>query len=170
MRRFAFSLVLLLTATGAPAATPGCGGHGDRNTMLVTADWLAAHLHDPDLVILAIGQKSEFDHAHIPGSQFLDYNSIVLRATPERPNSFELPPVADLAATFAPFGVSNSSRIVLYPLRDLVSPTTRVYFTLDAMGLGARASLLDGGFPAWQAAHHPVTADAPVPPKPGSLT
>jgi thiosulfate/3-mercaptopyruvate sulfurtransferase len=167
MRTLAFIAIL---AAAADAADPACGAHGDRSTMVVTTDWLASHLKDSNLVLLAIGQKSEFDQAHIPGSYFLDYNSIVLRATPERPNSYELPPTADLAAAFSQYGVSNSSRVVLYMTKDYISPTTRVYLTLDAMGLGARVSLLDGGLPVWQAEHRPVTTDTTAAAKPGKLT
>jgi thiosulfate/3-mercaptopyruvate sulfurtransferase len=136
--------------------------------MLVTTQWLAGHLNDPNLVVIGIGQKTEFDQAHIPGSQFLDFGAIVLRATPERPNSNELPPMADLAAAFANLGVSNDSRIVLYMTKDFIAPTTRVYLTLDAMGLGPRASLLDGGFPVWQKEGRPVTTEV-KPPKQGKL-
>jgi thiosulfate/3-mercaptopyruvate sulfurtransferase len=136
--------------------------------MLVTAKWLADHLDDQNLVTIAIGQRAEFDAGHIPGSQFLDYTTIVLRPSPERPNSFELPPMADLAAAFGNLGVSNSSRVVLYMTKDFVSPTTRVYLTLDAMGLGAQTSILDGGFPEWQRDGRPVTTGT-TPPKPAKL-
>jgi thiosulfate/3-mercaptopyruvate sulfurtransferase len=161
--------LMSLAAAVAYGAAPGCGGHGDRSTMLVTTEWLAGHAKDADLVLLAVGQKTEFDEGHIPGSQFLDYKSIVLPATAERPNSYELPPMADLAATFGALGVSNSSRIVLYMTKDYVSPTTRVYLTLDAMGLGPRTSLLDGGFPAWKAEGKAVATDVTTP-KVGKIT
>ena len=162
-------VLMSMAAVAAYGAAPGCGGHGDRSTMLVTTEWLAKHANDRDLVLLAVGQKSEFDQGHIPGARFLDYNTIVLRATAERPNSFELPPMADLAATFSQLGVSNSSRIVVYMTKDFVSATTRVYLTLDAMGLGPRTSLLDGGFPAWKAENRAVTTEAAAP-KAGKIT
>jgi thiosulfate/3-mercaptopyruvate sulfurtransferase len=155
MRRVGFFTIAMLLAGVAGAAT--CGGHGDRSSMLVTSDWLAAHLNDPNLVVIGIGQKSEYDQEHIPGSQFLDYNQIVLRIGPGQPNSFELPPMEQLASTFGALGVSNASRVVLYMTKDFISPTTRVYLTLDAMGLGGQTSLLDGGFPAWQKGGRPVT-------------
>ena len=46
---------LLGWAMAASAAT--CGGHGDRATMLVTTGWLAEHLKDKNLVIVAIGPR-----------------------------------------------------------------------------------------------------------------
>lgn len=161
-------ILTLFAAAALPLVAAPCGGHGTRATMLVNTKWLAEHLNDPNLVVIGIGQKGEFDAAHIPGSQFLDYNTIVLRPAPERSNSYELPPMADLAKSFGDLGVSNTSRIVLYMTKDAISPTTRVYLTLDAMGFGAQASLLDGGFPEWQREGRPVTAETRAP-KPGKI-
>jgi thiosulfate/3-mercaptopyruvate sulfurtransferase len=131
--------------------------------MLVTPKWLAEHLNDPNLVVIGVGQKSEYEQGHIPGAQFLDYPSVVLRIGAGQPNSVELPPMDQLAATFGALGVSNSSRVVLYMTKDAISQTTRVYLTLDAMGLGAQTSLLDGGFPAWQKDGRPVTTEVRAP-------
>jgi thiosulfate/3-mercaptopyruvate sulfurtransferase len=158
---------LLLSVTGVSAA-PDCGGHGNRDGMLVSTKWLSEHLHDSNMVVLAVGQKSEFDQAHVPGAQYLDYNAIGLKPATDRPNNLELPPMADLARVFSELGVSNSSRIILYVSKDMISPMTRVYLTLDAMGLGAHASVLDGGLPAWQAESRPVTTEAHAA-KPGKL-
>ena len=64
-----------------------------------------------------------------------------------------------MKATFEKLGVSNDSRIVVYFSKDWVTPTSRVYFTLDYLGLGDRTSILDGGLPAWIAEKRPVTAE-----------
>jgi thiosulfate/3-mercaptopyruvate sulfurtransferase len=48
---------------------------------------------------------------------------------------------------------------VLYTSKERLQAMTRVYMTLDAMGLGAKASVLDGGFPAWKAEGRPATAE-----------
>src|SRR5262249_40371917 len=50
-----------------------------------------------------------------------------------------------------------------------VSPATRILFTLDHAGFGARSALLDGGMNAWKAEGHPVTADV-TPGKAGQLS
>jgi thiosulfate/3-mercaptopyruvate sulfurtransferase len=135
-----------------------CGGHGDLNTMLVTPSWLAAHSKDANLAVLAVGDPKQYAEAHIPGSAMVEMQEIATRGD----LTLELPPMADLAATFAKKGVSDDSRIVLYMTKDQATQTTRVYLTLDAMGFGARTSILDGGLPAWQAEGHPVTAEAPT--------
>src|SRR5437667_10780464 len=42
---------------------------------------------------------------------------------------------------------------------NAISQTTRIYLTLDAMGLGAQASILDGGLAAWKSEGRPVSAE-----------
>ncbi len=151
----ALAATLFLHANTAVAA---CGGHGNRDSLLVSTVWLAGHLKDPGLVVLAIGQKSEYDAAHIPGSQFLNYPDIYLPKGPEGLR-VELPPIDRLADVFEKLGVTNDSRIILYPLKDWNSPTARVYVTLDALGFGARTSILDGSLPLWQSENRPVTTE-----------
>jgi thiosulfate/3-mercaptopyruvate sulfurtransferase len=150
-------------ALGAPA----CGGHGDSNSMLVTTAWLADHLHDPNLVIIGVGPEGDYEKGHIPGSQFLQYSDAYLKKSPAGLTT-ELPPMPYLADLFGKLGVTNDSRIILYPLGEWYSPTTRVYLTLDAMGLGSHTSLLDGGIAAWQSEHRPVTTDV-LKMKPGKI-
>jgi thiosulfate/3-mercaptopyruvate sulfurtransferase len=64
--------------------------------------------------------------------------------------SFELPPVADLKRTLEAAGVGNKGRIIVYGTQAPPS-VTRVYFTLDYLGLGDRVALLDGGIEKWKA-------------------
>ncbi|HEV2687186.1 MAG TPA: rhodanese-like domain-containing protein, partial [Bryobacteraceae bacterium] len=157
-------LALGQLAYGAPA----CGGHGDRNTMLVTTAWLADHLKDPNLVILGVGQDGDFEKGHIPGSRAVRYQDTNLRKGPTGLTT-ELPPMKDLAETFGKLGITNDSHVILYMTKDWNSPTTRVYLTLDAMGLGAHTSILDGGLPAWQSEGRPVTTDVPAAAKHGAI-
>ena len=150
-------LALAELASGAPA----CGGHGDRNTMLVTTAWLADHLKDPNLVLLAVGRDGEYEKAHIPGSIALKWTDVILRQNPAGIH-VELPPMAQLAETFGKLGVSNDSHVILYMTSESAPTATRPYLTLDAMGLGAHASILDGGLPAWQEEKRPITTDVPT--------
>src|SRR5450432_175405 len=82
------SAVFMLQAVYAAAAT--CGGHGDRNTLLVTTSWLQDHLNDKNLVVLAVGPKTEYDKGHIPGSLFVTYADVITKMG-ERPLTTELP-------------------------------------------------------------------------------
>jgi thiosulfate/3-mercaptopyruvate sulfurtransferase len=134
--------------------------------MIVTTDWLAKHLNDPSLVLLHVGDKKEFDAAHIPGAQFIQSTDISTRG---QGLILELPPVEQLKATFEKFGVTDKSRIVIYFGKDWVTPTSRVYFTLDYLGLGDRTSILDGGMPVWIAEKRSVTTEV-ISSKPGKFT
>src|SRR5271157_1048984 len=138
---------------------PACGGHGTRDSMLVSTAWLAGHLQDPNLVILSIGQRAEYVQGHIPGALFLEYADTRLAKSAAN-LTFELPPIADLVEVFGKLGVTSDSHIILYFSKDMVAPTTRVFMTLDAMGLGSQTSILDGGFPVWQSEGRPVSREA----------
>jgi thiosulfate/3-mercaptopyruvate sulfurtransferase len=163
MPRLIFVACIALLPVAATAAD--CGGHGNSSTMLVNAPWLAAHLKDPNLAVLAVGDPKQYAEAHIAGSAMVEMQEIATRGD----LTLELPPMADLAATFAKKGVRDDSRIVLYMTKDQATQTARVYLTLDAMGFGARTSILDGGLPAWRTEGHPVTTELPAI-KPGAVT
>jgi len=138
-----------------------------RSSMIVSTEWLGQHLTDKSLVLLHVGDKKEYDAAHIPGAQFIQTTDI---SAPRGTGLIlELPAVEQLTATFEKFGVTENSRIIVYFGKDWVTPTSRVYFTLDYLGLGDRASILDGGMPAWIAEKRPVTTEISTP-KPGNLT
>ncbi len=132
----------------------------ERETMIVPVSWLASHLKDPNLVLLHVGAREGYDAGHIPGARFISTADISLPKA-EGALALELPPIDALDATFEALGVSDTSRIVVYFGEDWVTPTARVYFVLDYLGLGDRTSMLNGGMPAWKAAGHTVTADLP---------
>ena len=158
MLTIAFALFIQATvAASAPV----------RDSMIVSTDWLAKHLNDDGLVLLQIGDKKDYDAAHIQGAQYIQTSDI---STPRGTGLIlELPPVEQLKATFEKFGVTDKSRIIVYFGKDQVTPTSRVYFTLDYLGLGDRTSILDGGLPAWVAEKRPTTTEVGTP-KPGSFT
>jgi thiosulfate/3-mercaptopyruvate sulfurtransferase len=138
-----------------------------NESMIVSTDWLAKHLNDDSLVLLQVGEKKEYDEAHIPGAQFIQMQDI---STPRGQGlTLELPAVEQLKATFERFGVTDKSRVIVYFGKDWVTPTARVFMTLDYLGLGDRSSILDGGLPAWRAENRAVTADVREV-KPGSFT
>src|SRR5213594_1038842 len=90
-----FFLLLLLPGTNAIAQEKNANNPAgaQREPMLVTVDWLADHLNDASLVLLQIGDKKDYDKGHIPGAQFLEYESI---STPHNHGvtlMLELPPV-----------------------------------------------------------------------------
>jgi len=124
-----------------------------RQDMLVSTAWLQEHLGDPDLVVLYVGRsRSDYDARHIPGARFLPLDELVK----QHPDSLnDLPPSASLQAVFESLGVGDESRVVLYGESGGLL-AARAYFTLDYLGHGDRASLLDGGIEKWAAEARPV--------------
>src|SRR5579864_6415601 len=149
MRRFGSLFLLPLIAAAAPAV---------RSDMLVTTAWLAQHMKDPHLVILQVSRDSKvYDAGHIPGARFLALSDIVVT----RDGILnELPPASALKEVLERAGVSDDSRVILYGDTSVL-PATWAYFTLDYLGHGDSAALLDGGLPKWTSESRPLEKDVP---------
>lgn len=140
---------LLVSAVPARAQNPD---------ILVSADWVAEHMDDPDVVLLHVGMSMRgMPEEVVPGSSFLEYHDIAL----ERNGlSTELAPVDDLVAAFRAAGVSNDSHVVVVGERHLPA---RVFMTLDYLGHGDRTSVLDGGIQAWKASGGALASELDTP-------
>jgi thiosulfate/3-mercaptopyruvate sulfurtransferase len=140
-----------------------------RAGLLVTTEWLGQHLRDPNLVLLHVGLRKEYDEAHIPGARFVTLDDIAdSDHTTPGALMLQMPSSERLREKLAGLGISNGSRVVVYYGNDWVTPSTRVIFTLDYAGLGDRASLLDGGMQLWKEQNRPLTTQVPAARK-GSL-
>jgi thiosulfate/3-mercaptopyruvate sulfurtransferase len=158
-------VALLLTVLAAPPSS-------SELPRLVSVDWLAAHLHDPDLVVFQIGDKQSrptYDVGHIPGSQFVDPWRELSAPRVDGALALEMPSAAVLDSVLEAKGVSGDSRIVVVFADEYYSPAGRTVLALEYAGLGGRVGLLDGGLDAWKAAGHEVTTVVPTP-APGRLT
>lgn len=138
-------------------------GASPRESMLVSPAWLAAHLRDPNLVLLHVGDKTDYEREHIPGARHVTLPDISLSNYSPTGLRLEMPPDEDLRQRLQKLGISDGSRIVVYFARDWLSPVTRVLFTLDYAGLGHHASMLDGGMQAWIKSGHETTHVIPQP-------
>ena len=130
-----------------------------RESMLVTTAWLQEHLNDLSLVIIHVGtNRREYRDGHIQGARFL-WNQSLAYSDPDQ--TLEVPPLAQADSVLRDLGVSEKNRLILYFDGSNVSPTTRVFFTLDYLGLGDRIAMLDGGLDAWKAEGRPVITEFP---------
>lgn len=135
--------------------------------ILVSPVWLDQRRGEPNLVILQVESRGErYTEGHIPGALPLPYDRIAWEGPNEEGS--ELLPLEEIAATLENLGVSDTDQIVVYSSHPLLA--TRLWFTLDVMGVGKTVSLLDGGLSSWQDEGFPLSAEPPVPPPPGSLT
>lgn len=139
--------------------------HSDPKT-LVSTDWLAKHLNDPDLRILDASwympdmnrnAKAEYDAAHIPGARYFDIDEIAdLRS--DLPHM--MPPVEKFMSRVRAMGVGDGHQIVVYDGAGLFS-AARVWWMFRLMG-HKDIAVLDGGLPKWQAEGHPTEDMPPV--------
>lgn len=139
-------LTSVLLAVGLPAQSKS--KPGVRSQMLVSTDWLAKNLTNPNVIVIQVGREpKDYFAGHLPNARFLPLNALVIT----RDNKAnELPPIEKLKTLFANLGVNNDSRVVLYGDNyNLLA--ARAYFTLDYLGFGDKAALLDGGLDKWKA-------------------
>ena len=154
LRKFlAVMVISTALAASATAAKQQAKQSQSPANMLVQTSWLASHLSDKNLVILHVGvNRSAYEAGHIPGARFLALSEIAVTRN-GLPN--ELPPVNDLKAVFERLGVGDHSNVVLYG--DMLGLfAARAYFTLDYLGHGSSAALLDGGLEKWSKEHGTV--------------
>ena len=126
-------------------------------SMLVSADWLAGRLRDESLVILHVGSEKDYATGHIPGARLVTLADVSI--TDQRGLRLEMPPVGALEYAFGRLGVTDTSRVIVYAGTESVQSATRVWFTLDYLGFGERASLLDGGLALWRAESRPLSTE-----------
>ena len=157
------SLPAVTLAAAAALAMPApdtAAARSQQAAITVSTEWLASQLSDPDLVLLHVGDTAEYSREHIPGARHVAMRSVSTTSHDhEQGLMLELPEPDSLRARLEALGISDRSRIVVYYGNDWVTPATRVIFTLDHAGLGARTSLLDGGMPAWKQEGRRVTGD-----------
>ena len=133
---------------------------------LVSTDWLARHLGEPDLVIIdsswfmpSLGRSGRDEHlaAHIPGARFLDIDEV---ADKSHPAPHMLPGAQQFSEAMERLGVGSDDRIVVYDN----SPTrtaARGWFMLRHFG-ARQVAILDGGFQKWLAEGRPTESGHPA--------
>ena len=127
----------------------------DDPKTLVSTDWLAAHLSDPDLRLFDASwylpdtgrdARAEYDAAHIPGARYFDIDEIS-DARSDLPHM--APPSEKFISRMRAMGVGDGHQVVVYDGAGLFS-AARVWWLFRLMGK-TDIAVLDGGFAKWQA-------------------
>ena len=139
----------------------------DDPRTLVSTDWLAENLKDPDLRILDGSwylpdqnrdPKAEYEAAHIPGARFFDIDD-VSDGRSDLPHM--APPVEKFMSRLRAMGVGDGHQVVVYDGAGLMS-AARVWWLFRLMGQ-ENVAVLDGGLPKWVAEGRPTEDLAPMP-------
>jgi thiosulfate/3-mercaptopyruvate sulfurtransferase len=135
---------------------------------LVEVAELATLLPDPSLRVVdcrwVLGQpgvgRQRYAAGHIPGALFLDVDGDLADPPEVGPGRHPLPDAAAFLGRLESMGIGSEHRVVVY---DDVGGwvAARLWWMLDDLGHPAVA-VLDGGWPAWVAAGHPVTTEVPT--------
>ncbi len=139
----------------------------DDPKTLVSTDWLAKHLKDPDLRLLDASwylpdegrdARAEYDAAHIPGARFFDIDD-VSDARSDLPHM--APPVEKFMSRMRAMGVGDGHQVVVYDGAGLFS-AARVWWLFKLMGQN-NVAVLDGGLPKWIAEGRDTEDMRPIP-------
>jgi thiosulfate/3-mercaptopyruvate sulfurtransferase len=134
--------------------------------LLVTTDWLAAHLGAPDVRILDASwylptdtrnARAEYQAAHIPGARFFDIDEI---SDDQSDLPHMAPPVEKFVSRMRAMGIGDGHRVVVYDGSGLFS-AARVWWLFRLFGK-EDVAVLDGGFPKWRDEGRPVEDTPPL--------
>jgi len=130
-----------------------------ENSILVSAQWVKDHQSDPKVVLVQVNfLKLDYDAEHIAGARYLWPGSLA----PDSPlGAMNLPDPKIAQQVVEDLGISNDSHVILYFVRNEVSPTTRMFLTFENLGMKGKVSLMDGGLEAWKKAGFTTTKDLP---------
>ncbi|UWR07298.1 MULTISPECIES: 3-mercaptopyruvate sulfurtransferase [Ruegeria] len=138
----------------------------DDPKTLVSTEWLAAHLKDPDLRILDASwylpqqgrdARAEYEAGHIPGARFFDIDEISDHRS-DLPHM--APPVEKFMSRLRAMGVGDGHQVVVYDGAGLFS-AARVWWLFRLMGQ-ENIAVLDGGLPKWVAEGREIEDLPPV--------
>lgn len=136
--------------------------------LTVSTEWLAGHLHDPDLRVidatnylphLKRDAHAEYRQAHIPGAVFFAIDEIADRSSP-LPHM--LPPADAFAKAVGELGIGAGDRVIAYGARGMIA-SARAWWTFRVFGHD-RVAVLDGGLAKWRAEGRPVESGEKAPP------
>lgn len=143
--------------------------------LFVSADWLAEHLHDPNVCIVDcrfslpepdLG-RNQYEQAHIPGAYYLSLDQDLSSPVQTHGGRHPLPDPAQFAARMNELGVQSAqagqpaTRVVAYDDSNFAF-AARLWWLLRYFGHD-QVAVLNGGWSAWQAGGYPTVTEQPQP-------
>ena len=138
-----------------------------RPEALVSTEWLAQHLDDPEVGIVDASwhlpaQKrdaaAEYREAHVPGAAFFDIDEI---SDPASALPHMIPGAEDFAAKAGALGLGNGFRVVAYDSGSMMA-SCRAWWMFRLFGHDDVA-VLSGGFAKWRRENRPVESGEAAP-------
>jgi thiosulfate/3-mercaptopyruvate sulfurtransferase len=145
------------------------------NSFVVSAQYLSAHLDDPQVVVVdcrfaltepELGHQ-QYQISHIQGAHYLDLNQDLSSPVNRHGGRHPLPNPTELANKLGAIGINFQETLVVAYDDSRLAFASRLWWLLRYMG-HEKVALLDGGWKAWQAGGYAVTDALPTP-QPGSF-
>jgi thiosulfate/3-mercaptopyruvate sulfurtransferase len=125
----------------------------NRDDVLVTTDWLAEHLNDPDIRIVEVDEDTDaYGRGHIPGAVAVNWNSDL--QDPLRRDFIDPEQFAKLQDSL---GITPDTKVVLYGGNNNWF-AAYAYWYYKVYGHGP-VQLLDGGRKSWELEGRELTTD-----------
>lgn len=115
---------------------------------LVNAEWLKAHQHDKNIVIVDVSDVALFEKEHIPGS----INSPIIHWRKKYQKHLLVKDADAIQKEFDRLGIDEKSSVVVYSHHESPKDILKASYIIWAMehyGFDNTA-MLDGGLPAWK--------------------
>jgi thiosulfate/3-mercaptopyruvate sulfurtransferase len=141
---------------------------------LVSAEWLAANLGKPGIVVLDATWTAKgtvptgndlYAEKHIPGAQRYDIDRISNKAS-TLPHM--LPTAEEFAAEAGLLGIGDDDLVVTYDVGGMASAASRCWWMFRVFGHD-KVAVLDGGLPKWLADGRAIESGMPPAPAPKSF-
>jgi thiosulfate/3-mercaptopyruvate sulfurtransferase len=138
------------------------------DTLISTAD-LAAHLDDPDWVIVDVRHdlahpdawgEAQYRAGHIPGARFAHIDRDLSTEKSGRNGRHPLPTPEQAAVVFGDLGIDRGKQVVPYDQNSGMF-ASRLWWMLRWLGHEAVA-VLDGGYARWTAEKRPTSTESPA--------
>jgi thiosulfate/3-mercaptopyruvate sulfurtransferase len=147
-------------------------GWADRDSYLVSTDWLTEHLDDPQIRIVdcryyfdgRVGHE-EYAKGHIPGAVHLYYSEL---NTKENPIAFKMGRGEHVKQVMEAHGIGDDTLVIAYD-DEGGHAASRLWLTMIVHGHGADIRILEGGLTKWQQEGRPLSTE-PTEPRAATFT
>lgn len=146
-----------------------------REELLVSTDWLAAHLDDPRVRVVDVRWRlnepekgqAEYREAHIPGAIYLHWLRDL--SDPDDPVEGQIAPPERFREAMERAGIDDGALVVAYDDNEIFM-AARLAWCLHYYG-HPQVRILDGGLPKWRSEGRPLESGHAAPRhRPGRFT
>src|SRR5262249_45917069 len=145
--------------TGGPTGPDVPKPAREKPGLLVETAWLDENIIRPEMVIVDLRTRENFEQGHIPGACHLDESRLLKREG----SSLSLPSPDEIKEIMESVGVGEGAQVIA--VDDFGgTAAARLWWTLGYNGFDD-VSLLNGGYEKWQTEGRATTFDQPYPRK-----